>query len=257
VLKECVKRIRKHEAALNKGDVKARYLIGVEVRAIHREYGDSGVERAAKLLVRWSAKALYEYEQVAETWDAPTFEGIRTDAGPQGNVLSWSDFVGLSYVKKEEEREKIRKQALEKNKSIKTLRRQTQKPKPEGEPGEGDSPGHKPEETSTPESSFTASLCKVQNDAPLLGNVLKTILVLLDVPTQLKWTPAISQLLEASADALTGLRQSIDEVVSRLRPMPEEPESGEATENADTGGPVPDRISGAPAGLPEEVAAAE
>jgi hypothetical protein len=206
-LKQHIGRIREIEADLNKSDVEKRYQIGVEVAAIHTEDPDRGVKQAAKVLKRWNFKTLYEYAQVRESWDATSFKKIRSDVGPEGNVLSWSDFVGLSYIKNPTERERVRRQALERNLSVKMLRREAPKPKADAE------------ESSSPTSALSSALCKVINDAPLLRDLLTTILALLERRGALELSPVLVQHIAASTDTLVELSRPFVEVVPRLRAL--------------------------------------
>jgi hypothetical protein len=211
-LQQHVDQIRQLESTINTDDVAGRYLIGVEVAAIHAEDPTRGVRRAAQALARWSEKSLYEYQYVTETWDPARFERIRRDAGPAGNVLRWSDFVGLSYIADPEERERVRREALKRNLSVKTLRRKTPKSKTETT--------RKSEEGAPPSAPLPAALCRICNDLPPMVDVLKTVMALLGRPAQEEETKELRQLRIAVADELKAFQTVAAEAVLMLLPAP-------------------------------------
>jgi hypothetical protein len=217
-VEEHVRRIQELSADLNKTDVEKRYAIAREVKAIYDAKGKTGMKYAAKHLKRWSSKTLYEYKAVAKEWDAAAFDRISAEVGPTGNALVWSDYVGLTYVA-DSEREGVRKQALAEGVSVKILK------KPRSTAKAGEAPETVGDDRPEAAGALPSVLCKILNDVPIVMDVLKTAMILLEPPTPENATAEIKQLRMATAEQLELLRTCIDEGVPMLRQIAESVES--------------------------------
>lgn len=215
LLEKHVKRIQELSRDLNATDIQKRYAIACEVKAIHDANGETGMKDAAKRLVRWSSKTLYEYKAVAEAWDRAVFRRMSAEAAPSGNRLLWSDYVGLTYVKNPSERERVRKQALAENRSVKNLKSRKPKCRRRAEDAVRADNSDGAAVSSTP---LPSALAKLLNDAPALEDTLKTVMILLERATPEDATSAgFLQLCAAVADQLLEAGRCIDEGVPMLR----------------------------------------
>jgi hypothetical protein len=223
---------------LTKTDVAVRYDVALEVKAIHEEDPDHGMKKAAKLLARWDLKTLYEYQRVADTFEPITFKRISVELGPSGNTLKWTDYVGLTYVEDASDREHVRKQALDENRSIKTIKRKKGKTGKTGKThGAPASPIEALPAAAGPTSPWRSRLCEVLNHAPFIVDALKEITALPRPGTEL--APGDRQILRAVADVLEALNGCIANGVRTFREIagPDEPGSVEVPEQARSGWP--------------------
>lgn len=131
-VKNALREIKQALSTLSKHDVPARYQIGAKVHdlrssASEQKYGKRAVATIARE-VGLTAACLYQYADVARTWNSETFEDVGRRAATAG--LMFSHFIELAHADHAAGREGLLKRAIDEKLSVRQLRRLRTKPVP-------------------------------------------------------------------------------------------------------------------------------